>query len=411
MAVAPLGDARRFDPGETAALILRLRNYGASTSTARVELTTTDPYVAILAGTADYGPVPAGGVVSNLEDILLLRVSPDAPEGWQAELTATVAHDGGTTVSRFSQCVGRRHFLVWDPTFDASSGETIYRTLRGLRFSGRYATALNPAELADCQSVWISLGVRPYNWTVQLGSGEAQAIGAFVAGGGCAYLEGADIWYADPASGAHDFGPLFKITAYHDGSGDLYQVVGDPGTFAAGILMSYLGENNSIDRLSPILPAFRLCRNNAPTYGCVIAQDNGTSRTVGASIEFAGLRDGQYPNTKSELALRIMRFFIPNNPQGMDPTFTPGPRSLSLDLTPNPWTRGTALHCRARGGGLERLDLYDAAGRRLGTLHEGPLSPGMHTLQPEAGSLAPGCYFVGPPDAGKRGAVKLVVLR
>ena len=388
-----------------------MRNYGASTSTAQLVLSTTDPYVTVLAGVADYGAIPTGAVVTNLEDNLLIHMSPETPEGWQADLTVTVTHDGGTTVSHFSQFVGRRYFLVWDPTSDASSGKVIYQTLRALRFSGRYTTALTSAELADYQTVWGSLGIRPYNWIVQADSDEAQAITAFVTAGGSAYLEGGDVWYADPSTGGHDFRPLFKVTGYSDGSGDLYQVVGDTGAFAEGILMSYLGENNSIDRLSPTSPAFRLWRNNAPTYGCAIAWDSGARRTVGTSIEFAGLHDSQPPNTKRELALRIMRFFVPPNPQDVDPTVMPATQAPVLDLAPNPWTRGMALHCWAHGGELTRLDLYDATGRRLRTLHQGPLAPGMHPLRLEPGSVAPGCYFVGPPDAGRRGAVKLVVLR
>jgi hypothetical protein len=403
------GREEQLDPGEICGLIVYVRNYGATAADAQFELSTSDPYVAVRQSTADIGGVPSGGVADNLKSPFVVEAYSYAPRGRMADMTLTVAHGGTVTVSHFPLCVGPRHFLVWDPTPDATSGPVIYRTLRGLGFSGKYATTLTAGALADCQSLWASLGITPNNCLVSAESDEAQAIVAFLERGTSAYLEGGDIWFHDPAIGGYDFGPLFGLMSYSDGGGSMYQVVGEPGTFTEGMLMSHHGETTSIDRLTPAGTGYRLMRNNAPSYYVMIANDAGSYRTVGSSIEFDAMRDGSYPSTKATLADRIMFFFLQRDPQGVDPAGMSA-RTLRLILAPNPCTPGTLLNCRIPGHGAAALDLYDASGRRLRTLLPGPLAPGEYHLRLDAGTLAPGCYFVGTPDGGPRGGSKLLVL-
>ncbi len=410
---------QHIDPGETAGLVLSLRNYGLATASARVTVSTSDPYITIHKGSAELGSIPTGAVVDNQHAPFVVTAASPAPLGRMANIAVSVDHKGATTVSHFRLCIGPRHFLVWDPTPDASSGPVIYRTLRSLGYSGRYATALSAQALAECQVLWGSLGVYPLNRRVPAGGDEAQAISAFLAQGGGAYLEGGDVWFHDPPLGGESFGPLFGLGAYADGSGSMYQVVGEPGTFTAGMLMSHLGETTSIDRLAPAgATSFRLMRNNAPSYYVMIAHNTETYRTIGSSIEFASLSDAAYPSTKAELARQFMFFFLLRDPQQIEPAPPPdAPPGLSggararVLLAPNPCDAGTLLRCRVKGAGLSRLDLYDAGGRHLRTLLEGPLAPGLHQLRLDTAGLAAGCYFVGAPDGPPATGTRLLIVR
>jgi hypothetical protein len=64
-----------------------------------------------------------------------------------------------------------------------------------------------------------------------------------------------------------------------------------------------------MDRIEPVAPAYSLFRNQNPSYGCAVAYDAGSYRTIGTSFEFGGLTDGPSPSTKSELMAEILDFF------------------------------------------------------------------------------------------------------
>jgi hypothetical protein len=120
------------------------------------------------------------------------------------------------------------------------------------------------------------------------------------------YMEGGDTWYFDSQTAVH---PMFNINAVGDGSGDLGTVLGQAGTFTEGMTFSYTGENNWIDRLTNVPPAELIFKNQTPDYGCAVAYDAGTYKTIGTSFEFGGLTDGSYPSTKEELMAKIIDFF------------------------------------------------------------------------------------------------------
>ena len=44
-----------------------------------------------------------------------------------------------------------------------------------------------------------------------------------------------------------------------------------------------------------------LFNNVSRAYGCAVAYDAGTYKTIGASFEFGGLADGSSPWTKDEM--------------------------------------------------------------------------------------------------------------
>ena len=57
-----------------------------------------------------------------------------------------------------------------------------------------------------------------------------------------------------------------------------------------------------------------------------------------------------------------------------------------------------------------RAEVFDARGRRVATLHDGPLAAGAHALVWDAAGAAPGLYLVRVTGAGGAHASRRVVL-
>ena len=71
------------------------------------------------------------------------------------------------------------------------------------------------------------------------------------------------------------------------------------------------------------------------------------------------------------------------------------PPGVRLDVNPNPTSgRGTVRITVAEASAGASVMVYDALGRRVAALHDGPLGVGMHTFAFETAALAPGVYVV-----------------
>lgn len=306
----------RPDPGETVDLVATVKNFGADATNVRVTLDTTDPYIAIIDGSADLGDLAGGQTAATTSDPFSFEVAASAPTGHVVELSLHATFSGGETLSDFQLCIGKFNYLVWDPTSDQSSGPAIAAALDSLHYSGTIRRSLPLDRMDDYATLWVSCGIYADNVVVRSTDPEGPAIVDFMANGGSVYLEGGDTWAFDPQyGGGFDFRPYFGISATVDGTGDLLHVVGVAGAFTAGMDFAYAGENSFIDHLEPSGGAFALLDNSSPAYHCAIARDAGSSRTVGTSFELAGLQDGAEPSTKTALVRAIMDFFEVS-PQG-----------------------------------------------------------------------------------------------
>jgi hypothetical protein len=64
-----------------------------------------------------------------------------------------------------------------------------------------------------------------------------------------------------------------------------------------------------------------------------------------------------------------------------------------LPAFPNPFNPATTLNFDLATAGMVRLSVYNIAGQRVATLHEGNLAAGHHEMRWDAGSLASGAYL------------------
>jgi len=391
-----------------------LRNYGETAAGVTAVLSTDDPYVTIHAGSASYGDMPPGATAVNAGEPFVVSADPAAPEGHAAELTVTATYDGGETTSTFVLIVGRLHFLVWDPTSDASSGSVIAGVLAGLGYSGDYRQILPVDALDRYRTLWISVGIYPSNFLVEAYSEEALAVTDFLEAGGCAFLEGGDVWYYDPLVGGHDFKSAFGIVALQDGTADCGPVDGIVGEFTEGMSFTYTGENSWIDHIVPGGGAMQVLENGSPQYGIGVANKAGDSRTVGTSFELAGLVDGVPPSTRADFVQGVMDFLLPPD-TGIDE----GAIDLAgcgLRAVPNPFNPRTTLSFANPRAGHVRLAVYDVSGRLVRVLADGELAADRHEFgwdgrDARGTNVASGVYFARVTGEAFEDVRKLVLLQ
>lgn len=82
-----------------------------------------------------------------------------------------------------------------------------------------------------------------------------------------------------------------------------------------------------------------------------------------------------------------------------------------LSPRPNPTAGAASLTVRLVSAQTVRAEAFDARGRRVATLHDGPLAVGEHALAFDAAALPPGVYVVRVAAGDYRGAFPVTVAR
>ncbi len=357
-----------LDPGEDADLILTIENEGGATAeNVTSTLMTTSSFIIINDNSGNFGSIDPGNTGTNSSDPYNVSADSTTPTGTVIDYQVEVVSGVYTDTLEFSLVVGKKHYYIWNPDPTSTPGQNMHTILTNLGYSGDYGTSL-ASDLGLYQAVLVCVGIYSSNYIIDAGSAEALALVDFLENqDGLMYLEGGDVWYYDPQSqGGYDFGPLFGIDAISDGTGDLYTVAGQPGTFTEGMSFSYGGENSYIDHLKSTSTGYVIFRNASNTDSCGVANDPGTYKTVGTSFELGLLTDGSPPSTREALLDSIMDFFgitmgIAEDDKGLAGL----PMKTMLNaLYPNPFRRMTVIRFSI-GQGAESIELkiYDAAGR------------------------------------------------
>nr|NQU88920.1 PKD domain-containing protein [Bacteroidota bacterium] len=289
-----------LDPGETASLVVTIQNTGSSDATQVFgELTTTGPYLTISQTQMPYGTIGA-----NDSGVASFIVSADAstPAGHVVDFNFDITADKGLTANgSFMAVVGQIPIVIIDLDGNNNSANKIAEALdaAGMPYD---ESQTFPEDLNLYSNIFICLGIYANNHV--LSTTEGSALADFLNAGGNLYMEGGDTWYYDPATAVH---PMFAIDGISDGSGDMSAISGQTGTFTEGMIFSYSGDNNWMDHIGPTGNAVTIFRNQQPDYGCGVAYDAGSYKTIGTSFEFGGLSDSDA--TKQDLMQKYLEFF------------------------------------------------------------------------------------------------------
>ncbi len=409
--VDPTGN-QRLDPGETVDLIVTPENEGSEDAPSVTGyLFENSPYITVQDPNSSFGDIQSGGTASNASNPFIVHAPNSTPIGHTFTFKFEIKTGSFVDTLEFKITVGAKHYLIWDPDPNHTSGPAIDAALQACGYVGDYCTILPTTELDDYLAVFVCVGIFWENYVIEDGSSEATALVNFVNGGGRMYLEGGDVWYADLLSGGYDFGSLFGINPTDDGSDSLETVLGQGEAFTEGISFGYNGENNWIDHISPQSSGFTIFSNSSPQFDCGVANDTLLYKTVGVSFEFGGLTDGSPPSTKEVLVDSIMHFF------GIRAEEKPGgvliiPKVYGLSQSyPNPCNYNAVINYQIPFKGTVSLSLYDVSGRLVEPLMDGVVEPGYHSLRVNMRRYASGVYFYCLVAGGKTFTMKMIVVK
>ncbi|MDO9510171.1 MAG: C25 family cysteine peptidase [Bacteroidales bacterium] len=303
----PTGNTNnKLDPGETVDMGILINNMGsASASNVNAVLSTNDPYIILSTTTNVYGNIAANNAVQKIFTISALATT---PAGHQASFNINLTGDHGLTYSsQFTVIIGRIPVLIVDLDGNTNSGTFMKTALLNLNVAHDYITTF-PTSPNSYGALFVCLGTYPNKHV--LTSSEGQTLKTYLLQGGNIYMEGGDTWYFDQQANPTPLHPMFKITGLKDNGGTLTTINGVNNTFTANMSFVFNGDNNYIDKIEAIAPAYKVFTNNSPAYDVAVANDPGLGyKTVGSAYEFGGLTDASAPSTKKLLMQEYLNFF------------------------------------------------------------------------------------------------------
>ncbi|MFC2107263.1 C25 family cysteine peptidase [Bacteroidota bacterium] len=387
-----------LDPGETADIIISVDNAGHSEALdANSTLISTSPEITVNTASVSSGNIPEGG---NVNVIFNVSVSSIVTSGTSVNFEFDIAAGLYTADKNFFLVVGQIPVLVVDLDQNTNSADKLMDCCNNLNVGADYVTAF-PADLYKYASIFVCLGI--YSDNHVLSSAEGQGLADYLDGGGKLYMEGGDTWYYDDPSPVH---PYFNINGLEDGSGDLSTLNGQDGTFTEGMNYTYSGDNNWIDHIAAVPPAFEIFKNQSPQYTTAVAFDAGGYRTIGSAFEFGGLADGQF--TKDELMIEYLEFFQVGGFVGIDDA---SQANLGINIYPNP--AKDIMHLNISVSGIENVNagIYNSTGQKIMDVAT-DLSVNMnYESEINLANISPGIYYFIIKTNTQQQSHKLVILK
>lgn len=353
------------EAGDTNQLVVDISNIGSYRAENAVgKIFSNDSFFIQVDSISSFGTIDPNTTGSNQADPFVITTSPLTPPCYPIDLMLEITSGVYIDTLYFVVYAGQKDYLVFDKDPVGSSGPVIDATLDSLEFYGDYCDTLPTDDfLSLYKAIFICLGTYPNNYIITDTNQIGQEIERYLSIlDGKVYLEGGDVWYADPHYyHGYQFHTMFSLFPIANSIGPLYSVSGKDSTFTESMSFGYSGGTNSLDRIDPDSPGFRIFEKPENTFGCGVAANN---RTVGISFELGGLVDGSEPSTKRTLIDSIMAYF------GILPTGIPEfqRRSISpvmtLTVFPNP-SRKTVNMTIQGGINIRNITLYiyDISGR------------------------------------------------
>ena len=366
------GNLKYTTAGDTNQLIVELENIGSyKAENATAKIISNDSLLNVIDSVASFGTIASDSIGSNQANPFVITTDPETPIHHLSNITLIVTAGVYIDTLQLAIYVGQKDYLIWDPDPNHSSGPIIKSKLESLDFSGEYTTTFPYGLLSIYKSLFVCVGVSPNKYLIADTSQASQEIEYYLeSSGGKVYLEGGDVWYADPHYyHGFDFSCLFCILPRSGSIGPgswLSYISGINSTFTQSMRFNYSGEEISLDRIDAIFPGTSIFRKNSSNDTIIgVAANN---RTVGLSFELGGLTDTIPPSTKLVLIDSIMKYFgIP--PAGIKETqiFETTNNLPSLVIYPNPCRERTEIRFQmpdTRGNKQEiSLKIYDVTGR------------------------------------------------
>ncbi|MEN8223792.1 MAG: C25 family cysteine peptidase [Bacteroidota bacterium] len=363
----------RLDPGETVEITCTITNAGSSEAY-NVEASLScsgNQYITI-----DGGPVMLGDMSGQTTEIAIFTVTATdlTPDGFNAVFTLDIAADMGISgTGEFEMIVGQFPVLILDLDPLNHSGPAMMEAIEDLDLFSAYATSF-PDDLSEYKSIFVSLGIIFTGH--ELSSIESSKLVQYLNAGGKLYLEGRRTWHDDPQQPIHH---KFNIEVVLDTWFEYDTISGISGTFTEGMIFEFGGSSPYNDYyIIPEESAFTILTSPNPDYGCAVAYDEGSYKTIGCAFEFGDLVDDVTPSTKAKLMLEYLTFFggivtdLPEDQNMAD-------ASLG-NMYPNPFNDHTSIHFTLEKEMPVSIEIYNIQGKKLTSIIEGNLRAGKHEV-------------------------------
>ncbi|MBM4386758.1 MAG: DNRLRE domain-containing protein, partial [Deltaproteobacteria bacterium] len=201
-------------------------------------------------------------------------------------------------------------YIVWSPLGKDHQGAAAVKS--ALAENGRASQILEDLsvyeDLNALDGIFAVLGV--FGNKHQLTSSEGETLKADLDNGGRLYLEGGDVWFADPKTAVHDY---FQIEAVSDGTvktsenmkGYNFLYGYDYGYSLSGIVNAFI---DNIKAKSGTGSRLILRNEGVRKTGSVVAYQGVGYRTIGSSVVFAGIEAKDGGQTKKALMGKYIYF-------------------------------------------------------------------------------------------------------
>jgi hypothetical protein len=363
----------RLDPGETADLIISVENTGSSEAK-NVEVALSCSGKGYL--TVNNGPVAVGNMPGQTsgDAVFSVTASENTPGGFNALFSVNINADLGISgTGAFDFIVGQFSALILDLDPLNHSGPAMMEAFDDLDLIASYATSF-PDDLSIYKSVFVSLGIIFTGH--ELTTIESAKLVQYLNSGGKLYLEGRRTWHDDQPQPIHT---KFNIEVVVDTWFEYDTITGKTGTFTEGMTFDFAGSSPYNDHyLVPEGSAFTIFSSPEPTYGCAVAYDEGSYKTIGCNWEFGDLTDGDNPSTKKQLMLEYLEFFG-DIATGIQEEGNADNNPISK-IYPNPFTGQTTISFNMDASTAVNVEIFSMDGRKVATLLNNEVAAGTHQL-------------------------------
>ncbi len=231
--------------------------------------------------------------------------------------------------------IGKIPVLIIDLDVNKRSGPYFRNLLNEFGLNNQYVNSLN-YKLDNYLSVFVCLGGM-FNGTV-LSDIDSDYLRNYLLESGNLYMEGRKTWTSAEQTPVHEFFNIKSDIPYY------YQlldtIIGIDESYTKDLIFSVDDPDTYINYfIHPKENASYFFRTKiSDTSGVVVAYQGGNYNTIGSSILFGTLVDGEFNNNKKEYLLRILDFFDIKKYIYVDipEEMTIEMSNLALEIFPNP---------------------------------------------------------------------------
>jgi choice-of-anchor B domain-containing protein len=162
--------------------------------------------------------------------------------------------------------------------------------IQDLNFMGINSYLLNENNIlingisTNIETLFLFAGIFPNN--CQISNSMTELLLEFIQTGGNIYLEGGDIWMNLNQSELINY---FGVKFNDDGEDDLYSIFGLEGTILDSFSINYNGENNWIDQIHAISPAYPTIQNQSSEFITTVFNPAQEINTIASSFQISGI--------------------------------------------------------------------------------------------------------------------------